>query len=216
MTKKRPSSITVFAILNMVFGGIFLLCMGCSLALAPLAQSFQAQQGQKIAMDQQKLQKLVQDHLDATVPGYAIFRKVALVITLVLPAFLIVAGLALLRMSAVARSLCIGWSLVAILYLLGSMIYQIAFVNEPSAEFMKKQQLELPSFVTDSSFYTLIGIVFSVLLIIYPIILLVFAMLPSTGKAFAAGRIDEYSGGSGDDYYGPEFERRRREPPAET
>jgi hypothetical protein len=212
MTRKRPASLTVFGILNLVFGGLFLLCFGCGLALAPAMQKFQANQGQKTGLDQQALQK----HLDDTVPGYTVFRWVAMGFSLALPALLIGAGIALLRMSAAAKSLCIVWSLVTILYLLGSLIYQIAIVNAPSAEFVKQQKVELPGFVTDPNFYTVAGIIGTAFFMIYPIILLVFAMLPSTGKALAGGRGDEYGGGVGDDYYDPDFERRRREPPPQS
>jgi hypothetical protein len=55
-----------------------------------------------------------------------------------------------------------------------------------------------------------------VLMMIYPIVLLIFAVLPKTARALAGSRGDEYGGGIGDDYYDPEFERRRREPPKQT
>jgi hypothetical protein len=215
MTQKRPASFTVFGILSIVFGGLTLLCFGCALAMEPMMRNIQAQQGQQVGLDKASLEKL----LDERVPGYAVVRWVGLGFNAFLPALLVVVGIMLLRVSPAAKSLCIVWSVIAILYLLFSQAYNIAYVNGPSAEILeehfKKQNLPMGD-MFNPTFFAVAGIIGAVFMMIYPICLLVFALLPSTSKALAGAGDAGFGAGTAEDYYDPEFERRRREPPAET
>jgi len=209
MNKKRPASITVFAILNLVFGGLGLLCSVCGvggLALGPALQNMQPQAGPNGGFDPQGLQK----HMEAKVPGYVALQWGQVGLGMVLSLVLVFGGIGLLRMNPSARWICIGYSVVTILYHLGYMVYTIAIVNPAIDEWMKQQGIQLPTgiFAAGSVIGALIGMT-------YAVILFIFMMLPSTGTALTSDSVSDF-GGSSDDYYDPDFERRRRDVPPES
>ena len=208
MSKKRPTSLTVFAILNLVFGGLGMFCNLCGVAglvATPALEKMQKDQGAKGGFDTLELQK----HMEARIPGYAILQWSQVGIGVILSLILILGGIGLLRMQPSARWLCVGYSIISIIYHLSYMIYTIIIVNPEIDEWLTKQGVQLPSglFTAGSVAGAIIGMT-------YAVVLLIFMMIPSTGKALAANNADEFGRGT-DDYYDPDFERRRRDVPPE-
>jgi hypothetical protein len=208
MAKQRPTRITVFAILNIVFGALWLFCITCGIVAAPAMQQLQAQQqGQQPGLNQQDFEKRV----EAQLPAYNVIKWAGLGLSLVLGVILIVAGIGLLNMASWGRGLSIVWAVIAILYLLISLVYNIIYVNPVMAETMKEQQVQLPA-----AFFIGMEAASTLLMILYPIVLLIVMLLPATGTALAGSGPRDLPGDAADDYYDPEFERRRRElPPQE-
>src|ERR1700678_2234730 len=111
MTKKRPLGVTVFAILNIVFGALGLLCGMCDLTdplWRPLIMKAQDAptapgKGDPMSFDQFLVEK---------VPTYVAVRRVQLAVGLLMSSVLIFAGIALLRMSAAGRWLCLAFGII--------------------------------------------------------------------------------------------------------
>jgi hypothetical protein len=209
MSKKRPTRITVLAVLNLVFGGLALCCMTCGAAmLLPAFQDKLAQMGQKATLDHQAA---LEKYLDANVAGYQAFRILGLVISVGLGVWLVIGGVALLRMWSWARWFCAAWSIVLIFYLLCSMVYNIVMVLPANHDF--EVQNKVP-FQMPQEAFVLILVVGTLFWLIYPVVLLVFMLVPGTVRAFAIASSDDEAR-AGEDYYDPEFERRRRDVPPE-
>jgi len=214
MTKQRPASLTVFAILNLVFGGLGLLCNVCglaSLAITPMLQKMAAQQqaqvGNKGGFDPQELQR----HMEANIPAYVPFQWGQITLGMILSVALIIGGIGLLRMSPAAKWVCAGYAVVTISYQVGSMAFTLAFINPVMNDWMKSKGVQVPM-----EFFAVASIIGGLVGMTYSLVLLIFIMLPSTGKALAANGADDIAGGSGGDYYESDFERRRRELPPES
>jgi hypothetical protein len=204
--QKRPPSITVFAILNLVFGGLGLLCNTCgvfSLVANPVIQRMQPKAPGEPDMN------ALQRHMEAEVPGFTLFQWTDVGVGLILNIVLLSGGLGLLKMNASARWTCVGYSICSILFRLGAMVYNIAFVNPAVSSWMETQGMPVPPMMR---FAMTGGSIFGALLVMtYAVVLLVFMLLPGTAKAFAGS--GDFREGPEEDYYDPEFERQRRELP---
>ena len=96
MARKRPTSVTVMGVLNLVFGILGLLAVLCgggvvALAVAGLSNAPPPKPGEPDLVGLFKA-------IDQEVPSYKIYMGASLVIGLILSIVLIVAGVGLLRM----------------------------------------------------------------------------------------------------------------------
>jgi|SRR5579862_2339485 len=208
MIKTRPVGVTVFAILNLVFGGLGLTCNLCNIVLTPALQQMQAHQGGQ--NDSQELEK----QLKANVPGFAVVAWVQVGTSLLMSCLLVIAGIFLLRMSNAGRWLCVCFSVVEVLAQIASMIYTIGYVSPAVDEWAKTKSDQLPPGFMGMMF---IGatVVFGFLVMAYAVTLLIYMLLPATAKAFAPDRYDAMGGNFGDDFDDSDFQRRRRDLPSE-
>jgi hypothetical protein len=208
MTKKRPVGVTVFAILNLVFGGLGLTCNLCNIVFTPVLQHMQAQQGG--GNETREMEK----HLAAKVPGFKVIAWVQVGLSLLLSSILVIAGIGLLRMNPASRWLCVCYSVMEFLVQIAATIYTIGYVSPAVDEWAKTRNDQLPP-----GFMSMIiigGTVFAAFLgVAYAAALLIYVLLPATAKAFAANRADQMEGGFSEDDDGSDFQRRRRDLPSE-
>jgi hypothetical protein len=140
--QKRPTAVTVIAVLNFVIGGLGLLGLLCGglgmLLLGSLVSNMPAPpQGQP-----NPLKEMMAFY--ESVPGYIPFMIVSAVLGGIMAVVLIVAGIGLLRMRGWARMACFVYAVYAILSSLGGAAYNFAVVLPATekwmAEFQKKIQ----------------------------------------------------------------------------
>jgi hypothetical protein len=143
--QKRPTAVTVIAIINFVLGGLALLnllCGGLALALlAWMAGNMPVPAGQPNPFKEM-------EGLFKSIPGFipTVIAKTSL--DLVLAIVLIVAGVGLLRMRRWARTACLIYAAVTILATLGYTVYNFAVVlpamEKWQADFQAKMQPKGP------------------------------------------------------------------------
>jgi hypothetical protein len=209
MTKKRPVGVTVFAILNLIFGGLGLVCNLCNVVAAPALESLQVNQ------DPDNAATNMEKHLQANVPGYVAFEWTQLGLNLLLSALLVIAGIGLLRMSPAGRWLCIVICVIEILVITISMVYLFAYINPAISEWEKVNAGQMPPGLT-SLIVTGFAAIVAFIEILYAVILLTYLLLPGTAKAFAIPGRELQGPDAEQEYFDSEFERRRRERPPET
>jgi hypothetical protein len=223
MATKRPTSITVFAILNLVMGGMGLFCNLCgvaNLALAPMLQQFQekmqAQQGARAqGPDMQQMQK----ELEARLPMMQTVQIIQIGVAFVLNTILVIAGIALMRMKPAGRWASICYSIGRIIFSIGVLIYTIGYVGPAMDDWFQEQQKQRPEAQVPSGLFSVMaiggGIVAVIIPVTYAVILLIFMSLPSTGRALAAAGIPSLQTPE-EDYYDSDYQRERRQPPPES
>ena len=182
---KRPTSVTVFGILNIVFS-VFGMCgLALTLAQPTIQQAFQdavKDAGQEVKED--PLQKAV-----AADPNLKLLQKITTGSNVVSTLVLLIAGIALLLMKPWGRTLSICF---AIYDLLSKIVFsvlsyrammKIIAAQEPAAD-------APPADVLGGIFAAGFGCSL-IFLLVYPILLLIFMLRPTVAAAFGApGDVD--------------------------
>jgi hypothetical protein len=210
MPAKRPASFTVFAVLCIVFVSGGLACNACGLAgqvALPMLKGMAPKPGPgEPDID------VLQRELEAKVPNYQAVQWGSMAISIVMSTLLLVTGIGLLKMQAWSRWTCILYGVSNILLQIALMVYNIAFVIPVTTEFMnekmKAQNVSLPPGLT-----TALTVIVSLIVMAFAVILLIFAGRPRMGEQLAS--IDAKQEPAAADYYDEDYERRRREPPAD-
>ena len=216
MKKKRPTGVTIFAILNIVFGALGLIGGMCGIAnqlARPMLQNMQAQAAGPGKAAPPDVQRLLEDKI----PYYGALERTQLAVGLVASAVLLVAGIALLRMSAAGRWVCIAYGLVRIPLAIAEGVWSILVLGPVMDDVMKEATagVELPSGFGNSLTIVLTGV--SVVLAVgYSLAMLIYMLLPGTARAFAAGVQDTEPPANDQEYYDPEYRRERRDLPPEN
>jgi hypothetical protein len=207
MQRRRPTSVLVIAIFQLVFGGLGMVCGACALvgAAAGDGQQFQMPGAPKDP-DQEKLEKLIQQVEDKDVPGKKAFDIGDQVVNWVLAIALIASGIGLLKMQSWARALAIIYAIVSVLEKIVGLIYTFAFINPALREAL--QQMPAEDRTKVEPFVTLGivgGPVILFVMMIYPVIVLIVMLLPSVARAFRPYDPDRDLGGMEDheDYRDP-------------
>ena len=164
---QRPTSVTVFGILNIVFGVIGGLGTAASLFLFALPASSNNPMVQII-------------HENAT---YAVWLKVSVALGLLSCAMLLAAGIGLLRMKNWARLLSIGYAIYAIGFGVLGGIVNFLFVFRPLLERAREQHGPEAAGAIGGAIGGSVGGCFGM---IYPILLLIFMLRPNLKAAFTA------------------------------
>src|SRR5262245_59976459 len=99
MSRRRPTSVLVIAIINMVAGTLAVLCGLCGLGQAVLSQSLANVRQGAGTVNQADLTA----YMNKQIPGYSFFEGGYAVLLLFLGIAAIVAGIGLLRMHRWAR-----------------------------------------------------------------------------------------------------------------
>jgi hypothetical protein len=200
MARKRPTAVTVIAILNIVFGGLGLLCYACigigivflygALSKAP-AQDPQAQ-----------LLKDMLTSMKDEIPGFLPFLIGSSVFSLVMCIILIVAGIGLFSLQRWARVLCIFYSVATIATQIGFLIYRVAVLNPAVArwqkDFLARHQALQPDrggMDANSPMNVILEYLGTGVSLTYAVILLVIMFLATTKAAFLGQWRDPYGEG---------------------
>jgi hypothetical protein len=215
MVKQRPVVVTVMGILNIIFGGIWLLiytCVGVLLLFLFIALSQAEVAREREVRELKELWTVI----NREVPGFNAFLIVSLVLSLLLPIIEIVAGIGLLRMRSWGRVLSIFYSAAVIASSIASLIYRFGVVNPGMERAMRdwvaQKGAQMGPDPVGSQFNNIFEVIGTFIGMSYAIILLIVMLLPTVSAAF---RGETAIGGPYDrpdeDYYDEGYERRRRD-----
>jgi cytochrome bd-type quinol oxidase subunit 2 len=235
VTRKKPVTLLVFGILNLVFGILgLLMSLCCGLGIAAFLGMMVSISQQAPAQDQKELEDLWQVFTD-NVPGLVPFFLCTFVVSFFLAVMQIVSGIGLIRIRSWGRWLCAMWAPLHVLTVMVSLIFQVVVfapgLQKATEEFQRwaerKQQQDRQKGVNRGApapqFQTIGGtgnpivdnavtIATSGFSAVYAAVAFVFMILPQTGRAIARyyGREDRLE--DGHDYYDDDYRRQRRGP----
>ncbi len=176
----RPTAVTVFGVLNLVFGGFGLLCVPLqtlsTLAMMPGLQQMNENMGMEYPM---------LDVLDS--PMYRMVMIAYLVMTLAGAIALVAGGIGLLKLRPWGRTLSIlygGFKVVAVPIV--AVVNYVA-ITRPMLEQMPTQAMPFASFTSATS--TISAVLGCCFQMAYPIILLIFMFTRSVRGAFQQSQI---------------------------
>jgi hypothetical protein len=162
---QRPTSVTVFGILNILFAAVGVIgTIGSIVMLSTMDAS------------RNPVVRIIREN-----PGYAAWMKLSLPLGLAATAALLTAGIGLLRMKPWARKLAIGYAIYALAFgLLGTVVNYLFLMRPMLEEASRKQGPEAAAAIGGAIGGT-IGGCFGM---IYPILLLIFMTRPNLVAAF--------------------------------
>jgi hypothetical protein len=163
---QRPTSITVFGILNIVFAAFGFFAVLASVMLFAVTGT----------NSNNPVIQLIQDN-----PAYAAYLKFSIGLGLVVCAALLVAGIGLLKMKPWARMLSIIYGVFGIISVIINSIANYYFLVQPMLEKAHNEQGPEAAGVMGGAIGSMFGGCFG---IIYPVLLLVFMNLPKVAAAF--------------------------------
>src|SRR5262249_8465194 len=218
MRRERPTVVTVMAILNFIFGGIWLVMLACSGLILLVASSLVGSLPRMPNAPDPTEQMTV---MYERIPGFVAFTVVSLTLGVVVCLLLIVSGVGLLKMRPWGRWLCVAYACLSILYTLMGTVFTLAFYNPVMAEYQQELPRKYPAAVaTSPGVLNAVSVVGAVAYLVYPVVILIVMFLPSVAAAFAEwnrppgeGKDDRdaYGAtGAGFDDQGPPAERFRK------
>jgi hypothetical protein len=219
MAKYRPTGVLVIAILHLIGGGLGLLFALFSLVMLALGanQMFgtpppppppppNATPQQKEQFERlMKFQKDMTD-LGKNPPGGPAYQYGVGVADLLLSAMMVAAGIGLIVMQPWARTLSIVYAALSILKHLGDLVYAFGFLLPAFNAVLATAPKDDPFLGTFSTFMSLglmVGTIITFLFIIYPIIVLIIMLKPSTAAAFRGEYVDPFESRPPMDYAEP-------------
>lgn len=161
---QRPTTVTVFGVLNLVFGGLGLLCTPISVIM--LFQ--QAQSGNPVS-------RILEENA-----AYRVYVIAAAVAGVLAALVLIAAGIGLLQMKRWARLTSIGYAIFGIVTGVVGIILNIVFVVGP----MMTEARDEGSQAAAAAMVLVGGMAGGCLSLVYPILLLIFMTRPKIRNAF--------------------------------
>jgi len=194
MNRERPTVLLVMAILNFVFGGLFIICglcgMGSVLFTGALFKGMSSATKGTTGPGQPDVFGEMSRVFD-TIPGYYPVQIGSMLLLIVLNIVLVVAGIGLLQMKPWARWLSVGYGAASIVLQFVIMLYAI-FVMQPAMEkwaqdFATRMGGQPAPGMSANSAMSSMGSCFSFFLYsAYPVALIIVMLLPAVGAAFAA------------------------------
>jgi hypothetical protein len=216
MARKRPARIVVFGILNLIGGGWDLLVcfIGC-LGLVAVGTGRTPAPRPGAAPDMSSTTTYIFAHA----PHYKAFLTVDAGLEFLLGLLLIVAGIGLLMMQGWGRWVSLAYVPLALIGRLVNFVYRIAFVVPLISEFYEKgvkSGTTQEAAATGAKVGAIGALVFQLAFCLYPLVLGMFMLLPSTAEAFrprGRKRRDRYEEEEeqADDYWGERRDFRRRD-----
>jgi hypothetical protein len=193
-----PASIKVFGILQIVFGGLALLCsllgaLGLAMSFAmggaagggAAAPNLKPQEKEMVEF-QQSL-PTIQDKQ----PGGKVVQYAQAGLDLVLSVVMIVSGIGLLQMQAWGRLLAIGYSVVSLLQKVFGIVYAVAFTIPATNQLIETFAPKFPPAQTMASLFRMIAYATPIVMLViavYPTLVLIFMLKGSTARALRSDR----------------------------
>jgi hypothetical protein len=206
MALQRPTSLLVFGILQITFGsiGILLAICGGVMELTGFQKSMQQAQQQPAAASNDPNQKemaefqaRLQKETEA-VPYYDAERVTSTVLHVVLCILLIVGGIGLIKVASWGRMLSLGYACLSILTTIGTLIYQLVIAIPAMNAFLEKENptnnplIKMTASVSQWAMYG--APCGSILMLIFPVLVLTWMLRPSIAEAFRKGGIEVFDG----------------------
>ena len=189
MPRQRTTAILVIAILHLIGGGLGLLLSLCacgglvmSSAAGSIVPTVSTRPGDTKSAPPPSSGEIMK-YYDDNVPGYRVFTYGGMAVDLLLNLLLLAAGIGLLSVQPWARWLSLGYAPISILYHIGTFIYQLVLVM-PATQKLYAQNPALQGMSSFLNFTTGFGLVIGLVFMLYPIVVLIIMLLPSTGAAF--------------------------------
>jgi hypothetical protein len=162
---QRPTTVTVFGVLNIAFALLGVLGIFASFALLSAT-----------AMSNNPAVTIIRDN-----PTYAAWMKISIPLGVLSCMLLLAAGVGLLFLKEWARKLSIGYAVYAILFGIAGIALNFVFLTRPMLERASQQQGPEAAGAMGGAIGASIGGCFG---LIYPILLLIFMMRPNVKAAF--------------------------------
>jgi hypothetical protein len=171
------------AILNFIFGGIWLVMLVCSGVILVVASSLVGSFPRMPNAPDPTEQMTV---MVERIPGFVPFTVVSLTLGVLVCLLLIVSGVGLLKMRLWGRWLCVAYACLSILYTLMSTVFTLVFYNPVMAEYQQEVARKYRGAVTTSpEMLNAVSVVAAVAYLVYPVVILIVMFLPSVSAAFA-------------------------------
>jgi hypothetical protein len=199
MTPKRPTVVVVFAILQLSLGGIGFLCMGCTGALQLAGVNKLVKQIPQPG-GRPNLGLEMEEFIQRKHPYHQTVQIVQPAMGMAAALLMMISGLGLLQMKRWARWLAIGDACFIILLVLAVILYTMIVrgpaVNEFVAEKSKDPNLQPQekmalNFLGSGGTLATFGSLFNLVFAAYPVIVIIFMLLPNVSKAFRGQRTTE-------------------------
>ena len=162
---QRPTSVTVFGILNMVFAvfGVFGMIASIAVLMMPASSS-------------NPVVKIMQEN-----QAYAVWMKICIPLGLLSCAALLAAGIGLMCLKPWARTLSIGYAIYAIVFGILGMVVNFLFLVPPLLAQARQQHGPEAAGAIGGAIGGTIG---GCIGLIYPVVLLIFMFRPNVVAAF--------------------------------
>jgi hypothetical protein len=193
MTRQRPASILVIAILQFVFGGLGLLCglyTAAQLAVGNQLFTFGANTPQ--AQQQEQFQEQLEKSMLEKDPYVKQVQYGTTGVELFLSLMMIASGIGLLKMQSWGRLLCLVYSVLSISLKVFTAVYTLLFTVPAIKEFAQSlaakgpQEAMMAKFIQFSAYA---GVAWPSVTVVYPLVVLVIMLLPPTRAAFRGERV---------------------------
>jgi hypothetical protein len=189
--KRRPVVILVMAIINMVMGGLILICGMCAGSDAAILTAAGGAPGPGGAPASD-----MKTFLDNETPGWEAVLIGYAFVQLVLAVVLVAAGIGLLKMQSWARWLSVFYSAIALVLALAFTVFVAGFMGPARVKYQERQMnlaAQPASAQAGFQFGKTLGqsmnvICYGAIPIIHAIILAIVMLLPAVGEAFAPPR----------------------------
>jgi hypothetical protein len=202
MPARRPPGVTPLALLNIIFGGLYLLCGLCS-GTEPT-----------VTVNNQDRTQELKDFMVAEVPGYTALRITGLVTSTILAAGLVVSGAGMLRLAPWSRTLALVCAALAILQQIGLALFYQLVVTPARARFLNQGPAGgLGGFL--ASFVGWLVVLGAIVAVTYNVVLLVLLLSPKMARAFSGQGADGEEMEEDEEEEGPPRRPARRRPPRE-
>ncbi|MCP4645488.1 MAG: hypothetical protein GY851_33905 [bacterium] len=170
---QRPTSVTVFGVLNIIFGVLGLTCTPLGtlyVVFLPKIREFYEQQGVQLP-EMPMLES----------PGYRMFLIISMVIGVVASGALLASGIGLFKLRPWARTTSIVYSVYAILAFIVGQVIAYAIVWQPTLDAIDSAEGPMQSGMAGGFAGGICG---GVVGMAHPVLLLIFMLLPTVKKAF--------------------------------
>jgi hypothetical protein len=184
MTSERPAAVTTMGILNIVFGSLGLLASTC----CGIGFLFALSVSEALPGGINPMRHLM-DFLNREIPGYTAYLILSFVVSFLLSVLLLTAGIGLLNMHSWGRVLSLICGGALFVTQVGSLIYQLAYVNPAMARWELEMARAAGGRLPPGGFgnFTTNNITTAVAAILgaaYAVVLIVMMLVPHVSAAF--------------------------------